>query len=36
MICSVLKETETLEFFADSGLEPITETIELAETSESI
>jgi hypothetical protein len=36
MICSILQETETLEFFAESELEPITEMIELAETSESI
>ena len=31
-----LKEMEALKFFIESGLEPITEMIELAETSESI
>jgi hypothetical protein len=36
MIYSILKETGTVEFFAESGLEPTTEMIELAETSESI
>jgi hypothetical protein len=36
MICSILKETEMLEFFAESALGPIIEMVELAETSESI